>query len=304
MRPFAFIVVVAMLAISGVAQQSRTLTNLLLENGIPYEGLPAASLQRVIGDSASRTEGSRFTIAYYTVPKDSSPLWIRSYDKQKHYWISKSFARVSDLGSGTMDVCLGSLEDVELTGNNLIVRTHVSPSAECTIVFSSSLGVKRTIYGWIVATTRSRLSLIQHSEVHFAPTHPVELSVYDHPRNTLVQIFPPKNDPLRNEFMEYLRSHRDLDWCRQNNSHCDPERFGADLGDISAGVEGDSFAFYITFPPEGYSAPSSEKREVMYVFLRRGHKWEYREFPKESAPYTLNDAVSPLSLTHIFADQR
>jgi len=303
MRLLAHILVVTILLGTTVALHSQSLADVLRDNGIPSEGLKTKSLQQVVGNSASHSDAFRFTIAYYTVPEESSSLWIGSYDKQKHHWISKSFSRVSDIGSGATDVCFGSIEDLEFIGGDVIATTHLNPSAECTIVFSSSLDLKRTIYGWIVATTQNGISLIQHSEIHFAPTHPVELSVYDHARNTLVQVFPPKGDPFRSKFIRYLNDNRDLSWCEEFNSHCDPERFGADLGEVRAGIESNSFAFYITFSSAGYGANGLDEPELMYVFLRRGGTWEFREFPRESAPYALNDAVSRFSLAHIFGDK-
>ena len=281
------------------AETPNTLADILRSNDIPIVGLSAESLQQKAGDSAARWDGSRYVVVYDTL--SPSLFWIRSYDKQKHRWTSKSFATNAEHDTGQIDtLCFGSIENLEFVADDVIVTTHLNPSAECTIVFSSSLALKRTIYGWVVATSRSRFSLIQHSEVHFAPTHPVELSVYDYARNTLVQVFPPKDDPYRNEFVEYLQNHRDLDWCRENNSHCDPQRFGAELGDIRAGVESDSFAFYVTYSSEGYGSSTPEQRDIMYVFRRSGDKWEYRDFPKETAPCMLNDAVTPGNIPHLF----
>ena len=48
-----------------------------------------------------------------------------------------------------------------------------------------------TFYGWPVAHFKDGRIVYEHSEIHFAPTHYVELSIYDPVRRRSRQIYPP-----------------------------------------------------------------------------------------------------------------
>jgi hypothetical protein len=196
--------------------------------------------------------------------------------------------------------------DVEELGTDFALSTHLTPSASCTIVLGPDLRIKRSLYGWIAAKTSSGVALIQHSEIHFAPTHPVELSVYDVRDDSLTQIYPAEGAALRAKYVAALRANLSLDWCRENNSHCDPELLDADLMETVAGENPSSFAFKLRFNPTGFG-PSTEgvdSEEVVYVFMRRGEKWVFREFAADEFPMPLEEAVTADGLKKVFAEMQ
>ena len=58
-------------------------------------------------------------------------------------------------------------------------RLQVTPSAASTLVYKRDLSPVGTFSGWIKALLPNQLMVYQQSQVHFAPTHYVDVSVYD-----------------------------------------------------------------------------------------------------------------------------
>ncbi|HVN82937.1 MAG TPA: hypothetical protein VMW38_28395 [Terriglobia bacterium] len=314
MRNLLWILVVAMWLGFPAAANYRwpTLAETLAENHVPATGLAPAVLNQQITSFSTLNDASQFVVAYY-VYQDSNalalPLWVRFFDKKSKTWTSRQFDKVetnvlADLNAG----CLGSVTALKSIAGFLILDTHLSPSASCTIVLTPKLEVKRTLYGWVVANSPAGLALIEHSEIHFAPTHPLELSVYDLIKNAVVQIYPPKNTWIRDEYKRILGLNLSMDWCRDNNSHCDPELFDANLtGEPVINDETKSLAFEALFQPRGYGPKaehSAGERRVVYVYRHQGEDWEFREILREDFAMTLQQAVSAENLTQLFRAQR
>lgn len=149
-------------------------------------------------------------------------------------------------------------------GNFDWVELHFDPSAACTVVFDERLRERARLWGWPVAATRGRL-LFQRSEPHFAPTHPLEIGLFDPDYQLDRAIFPPGG----------LR----------------PDHPTERLVDILASADGDALAF----TTEGEGRP----RLAYVVQGLRGGQLRWRELAGEVGP--LAALLEPGRLAALFA---
>ena len=178
----------------------------------------------------------------------------------------------------------------------MLVRAHVNPSAECTIVLGRDLSVRAVLAGWPVVTFADGRLVYQRNQVHFAPVHPVALGLWDprRPRDD-VSVYPrPPYQAVRRAHVERMRARYADDWCRVRNHPCEPDRFDERLaGEVVADARGDALAFVLAWEVEteaaGPPAPDASAArgvttaeavtEVVYVYsgLRRPGTMRHRE---------------------------
>jgi hypothetical protein len=110
---------------------------------------------------------------------------------------------------------------------------HINPSAEELFVFSRDLKLLGELYGWELLTLPNEGIVYHQSQIHFAPTHSVEISVFDPITRKSRQIYPPKPyQPIRKAFIERVAEaykERGQVWFKEHNHHMDPEMFDSKL---------------------------------------------------------------------------
>jgi hypothetical protein len=185
--------------------------------------------------------------------------------------------------------CLGSSAGLTEQGANVYLETHLTPSASCTIVLTQDLSVKAALSGWILGFVGDRYAVFHESMVHFAPTHPLNVSVYDTVTGRTTRLYPPLGDGLRSEYARALAAHPPpRSWRRINNAPCRPNDFSSDVAPegrdtsiVSVNDDARAFGFQATFTPDGFGPTAQAAvgtRIVDYVFLLRGGRWQYREY--------------------------
>ena len=154
------------------------------------------------------------------------------------------------------------------------------------MVLTDKLTLQDTLYGWVVGSFKDGRVVYQHSEIHFAPTFYVELSIYDPVRRRSGQIYPPSPaTPLRRQYIEKTKvayerccvDHPPADcggYFAIRNHHCDPELFEDSIGTVTVNDAKDSITFKARF--NDVAGPA----EVIYSIshLRQG-KPRVREIP-------------------------
>ncbi len=233
---------------------ANTLREALRGNNIPVAGRPAADLDRKITSYATYDAIDEFVIAYY--PDDGSgllgeTLYVDLYRKPQSGWITRRFERNSEDGDRPT-LFGGSVIGIAKAGDYFLINTHVNPSASQTLVLGRDLEYHDTFFGWAVSIFPDGLVVYQHSEVHFAPTHYVEMSVYDARTKKHRQIYPKKPyGPVRQRHVGQVRAayqKRGEEWFKKNNHHMNPELFDNFLqGDVAADGAVHSLAFVIAF---------------------------------------------------------
>ncbi len=255
MRRSLYFAILSLLTLSqSSAWASSTLRNALIGSGIPVTGLEATDLDTKITSYATLDAQDEFVIGYY--PDDGKgllgeTLCVALYRKHQSQWVTRRFGRNAE-GKENQSLFGGAVVGILKSGDYFLFNTHVNPSASLTMVVDKDLNYHDSVYGWAVAIFPDGLIIYQHSEVHFAPTHYVEISVYDPRSKRHWQIYPKKPyQPVRQQHIGKVRAayqKRGDAWFREHNHHGDPELFDNYLqGEVAANGATHSLAFVIAF---------------------------------------------------------
>lgn len=193
---FALAVVIAMAtACVTVVRPSaaETLADAIRARGLTPSSQVLPNLDKRITSYAVVQNAEQFLIAYYVDDGSGAltePLFVDRYDAAAHGWTSTKITRADPKVADSW--CLGSAVSLRASPTGYYLGTHVNPSAGCTIVLSQDLTVQAVLTGWVLAVFGDGTIVYQRSQVHFAPTHYAEISLYDGTRARDVQIYPMK----------------------------------------------------------------------------------------------------------------
>lgn len=298
--------------------QWPTLAEVLQQNSAPFP--PDANTTVTITSFGVVNDASQFVIAYYEDTGTDAlrpPLHVLRYDRTARRWHHRDFREgeakapfspsFQPSQSRNID-CLGSAS-VRAVAGRLLVSTHISPSAECTMILRSDLTLVSAFSGWDVAAIGS-LILVERSEIHFAATHPLRLATIDLATGIERDIFPPADDRFRKQFRQRLGAVADDSWCREHNASCDPQQMSTDLGKVAVNAEANAVAFEVTFDSEGFGpkAESEIGSERCFYVFELAPALRYREFSEPDIPLmfkppTPERLVQTESLQQIFANE-
>jgi hypothetical protein len=314
----------------------ETLSELLQRKCIREEGIRPEDLpKRVTGGSELDTPESNWVTTYVmdkTKPAASSQsecFYAFRQDKKNSLWTTAKLtwpalkiSRQPDGRTIRVDACQGgSITQIDRSAEFIFFSGHINPSAGCTMVVTRSLKFHDTFYGWVVGQFKDGRTIYEHSEVHWAPTHYVELSVYDPIHKAKRAIYPRK--PYQNVHTAYIAQVKAVyDACcpkimpdktvvmpggncspRFVNHHCNPELFDNYLqGSVVINDGSDALAFATVFNDE-----TKEHPEVIYVFrnVSSAQNGEYREFLARDLTTRygdrfLSDYLQPKFLSELF----
>jgi hypothetical protein len=138
---------------------------------------------------------------------------------------------------------------------------HINPSAETLQILTPDMNVVAELDGWELSTLPNEIVIYHRSQVHFAPTHSLEVAVYDPVRRKDKVIYPPLPvQPVRHEFIDrvdQIYKQRGEAWFREHNHHMDPTRFDSMLvGDLMVDTAAKMFSFRVRFgDPDNIADP-------------------------------------------------
>lgn len=233
------------------ASSAETLGDALRSRGLVASPHVLENLDRQITNYSVFNSEKEFLIAYYLDDASGAlrePLFVSRYDKVARTWRSVT---ITDRAAQAVDVrCLGSAVGIRAETHGFYIGIHLNPSAECTIVRSRDLSIQTVLPGWVLGVFADGVILYQRSEIHFAPTHYAELSLYNPEHRQTVDIYPMKPyQRIRAEHISRVRRvYSNEDWCRAHNHHCDPERFdNFVVGDAALSDTTSALAFQVAF---------------------------------------------------------
>ncbi|MEW5956543.1 MAG: hypothetical protein AB1801_02385, partial [Chloroflexota bacterium] len=193
--------------------------------------------------------------------------------------------------------------DITASDRFYLVYLHDTPSRGRTLLVNRELKLAQVLDGWVLKVYDDDTVVYHRGQVHFAPVHPAEISVYQPDRGQTKDIFPPHPyQPLWREHMDQLRqAYEQLgdDWCREHNHPCDPELFDSSINGENMAVNDatDSLALLVTFggwQAEAFSGEviTIDETEAVYVYrgVRDGDPLEYRELSRAAVQQLLNGA--------------
>jgi hypothetical protein len=309
--------VACLVALHPGTASAETLRAVIATSDAPPDPRPLANLDREITSYSTLDNPRWFTVAYYLQGNSDTlegPLLVDRYDRSTRQWRSTSFSR-GQARTGPSD-CLGSALALEATADGFLLTTHLSPSAECTMVLSTDLALRATLYGWPVATLADGSIVYHRSQIHFAPVHAAEIAVYNRRTGRSYTIYPSKPYQAVRlseiaKLTEFFDAH--VDWCNRYNHPCDPESFDNALdGPVVTNSQTNSLAFVIDYGTDladpGAPPVTAGHRKVVYVFRYVSNEFgfQYREMLQSEVAarfgnIPLAHLLTPARLQQIFA---
>jgi hypothetical protein len=296
----------AVLLIAAGPASAESLGEALREHGIKAaRGMP---LDTPITSYAVLDDPQRFVIAYY---KDHggnalvAPLYISRLERTSAQWTHATLDERSIRAAAP--ACLGSVLSVRPAGRTLLVETHINPSASCTLVLGQDLTIGDVVYGWPLAVLPDGRVLYEHSQVHFASVHPLEISLYDPRTRKRVPLYPPAPPPpLRAAYVLKVRAAYTEAWCNAQNHPCDPDRFDERLaGSVAVNAATRALALAVVFDDR---ALRGQAAGAVYVYrgIEGARLPEFRELRRDDINTQCgNEAIAscldPAALARLFA---
>jgi hypothetical protein len=239
----------AVLAGGNLGAESRGLDQALLDARVTSVGFDADDREAVV--------------AFFAVdgPATPSSLHVLRLDRPSGRW--------QHLAVDSQDTLGNSVNGVTRTTGALLVDTHINPSAGQLIVLSRELRVQRMLDGWKLCVLHNGMVVYHHSQIHFAPTHVLELSLFDPSTVTTTRMYPPTPDqPVRSAFVRRVADAyraRGEDWFREHNHHMDPAQFDSALvGEVAPDAAAHSIAFLARYgDPQNGQDPIDFSEDVL-----------------------------------------
>jgi hypothetical protein len=212
------------LAAMAMTQAPRTLEDVVRESAIvPRPALPRELQTLDVVPGAASTDDRGDIYAWWT-------LQHNRYDALHVFAIERATGRWNhrEVKADTLEQ-QGSVMAISTSARFIAVEMHLNPSAASTLVYTRALAHVGTLYGWIKTRLPNEFMVYENSEVHFAPTHYVELSVYDPAAARTRQIYPPPHvSRVRQEFTVVVQQRWAAlgeKWLRDHNHHGNATRF-------------------------------------------------------------------------------
>jgi len=201
MRTFVWFTLLLLFILPCYSQ--RTLRENLQSVGIPVSSFSKAELDAAVdGTGASKQPYVYFV--YKRREGDSLidfPHLVRYDDKTGT--ILKSELRLEEEDP----FCCGSPEGIEFLDDYLLLHFHYNPSAAVILVVDKNLKLVRSLDGFDLRKVALNQVVLIENMVHFAPVHPERLQWVDLSKDIALEIYPLKNDSLRNRFIEAYPKH-------------------------------------------------------------------------------------------------
>jgi bla regulator protein BlaR1 len=247
----------------------KTLRDVLNENNIGTEDADISFIDKAVTGYSVLNDPKVFCIAFYlnSKPRPFNEIYVKLFDKKQNKWTQQridfeTVRAVSRFGPGSIVGVTHALDYVYL-------KIHRTPSACYTLVLTKDLKFHNVLYGWPLKAFDDGTLVYHNSQVHFAPTHSAEISIYNPHTKIDKKIYPSKpyskirTDHIRKVKAAYEKTG--TDWFRINNHHMDPERFNNHLrGEVAIDNEKRSLSFVIGYNNKDFGGEGIT--EVLHVY--------------------------------------
>lgn len=270
-------VALALLCGLSIACRGETLKKFLMRNQVPPGSFTQTELMQAVQGTA-KSDDRQVVLIYRNLEENffiGLPHLLR-YDRSLNTVSHGIIALQKD------DICSGSPGEVHLIDGFTLISIDISPSAECLLVMGTDLKLKNILYGFDPVVVIPGSVVIQEDMIHFAPAHPGRLQLADLVNGTTAELYPPKDDALRQRLIAVHAAHMPPNAvCAQLNDPCDPVIFDEDVRSLTSDGKG-RFAFIASQSASHAPAPEAvpvtvAAQTVLYVYSRTDRGWRYCE---------------------------
>lgn len=256
---------------------AETLRDLLTKNHLPSAAFSLRELDQTVQGEVA-IHGGRTYLAYNEVKGELlvNPLHLVRFPQGDHPVLRR------DMVTKPEENCDGSVLGISFLHRLTVLAMHINPSATCLLILDGRFRIKRKFYGveWDEVAPY-RLAIIENN-IHFAPVHPERLLIADllHPGST--EVYPPKDDALRRQFIgEHAKYIPSEDVCAESNDPCSPDAFDEDIVKLTTEGKG-RFAFLANLNAIHASGKDEAPESVLsqtnlYIYQRDRKGWLYCE---------------------------
>ncbi len=271
--------------------QPQTLATLLTTNlDLPTETLPPKILKHQVVKEIENGQ----TISVYEMLDNECTLWLVYYlfdERPESLYLLKYDKNLQTWSYQAINGYLGQFMDIRATKNFYLIRAHINPSAGSTVIVPQDMASYHILTGFIGEVYDDNLIIYHPNQIHFAPTHPNEIGIYNPFTQEIKTILPRKPNPRL--WSEYVNKMGEVyeqliadEWCVRNNHHCKPEWFTRYFGNITVNSTSDSLIFIAHFdsgaPYELLNGQTIQIEDQKVVYIYRGihstDQLDYREF--------------------------
>jgi hypothetical protein len=265
------------LFLTPLACHCETLRELLAKSQLPLTAFSQKELAETVQGEDAIHEG-RTVLAYQETEGDSlvGPLHLARFGPGNNH------ADRRDLPIKPDENCYGSLLGISFLHDLTMIDMHISPSASCLLVLDDRFQIVRKLFGFDWHEVSPYQVAIIEDMIHFAPVHPVRLLIDNLLHFGSIEVYPPKNDPLRKQFIAENSKHMPSDEiCRLSDDPCAPEEFDEDIMTFATDGKG-RFAFLASLnamhsPAKDQPLESVWTQTGLYIYQRDGFGWLYCE---------------------------
>jgi len=270
-------IAITVLLLCSMGLPAQTLREFLTEYKIPTSSVPGAALSQSIVPGTI-TQSSRWAVVSWSLPGAALRTWPLHLVRMNRQTGATS---TGELRLRKDDVCAGSLLDITLVEDFVLVGTNINSSAQCLLVLDSSLRVRKTLYGFEPQEVEPGRIVLIENMIHFAAVHPERLQFVDLASEQTRELYPPKDDALRADLAKRNEAGMPAhEICEQNNDPCDPKLFDETLGPFATDGRG-RFAMLVDQEADHVTASGEDqaiaKQRVLYVYQRTGAGWAWCE---------------------------
>lgn len=174
--------------------------------------------------------------------------------------------------------CCGSPEGIKFLDDYLLLYFHYNPSASSVLVLDKNLKLLQSLDGFSLQKVALNQIVMVENMVHFAPVHPERLQWADLSENFTQEIYPLKNDPVRNRFkLEYVKRMPAM--CKLSNELCDYGLF--EEGCVYLGGDGQTQIAFECGRSANYQAKQGKESvpyftdSAIYLYAHNSKGWAY-----------------------------